>query len=194
MVSVRPDSPIRFNVLLTQDRDHAIEHWTRQLPRLLEPMGVHAHLARTGGEAVDLAGRLEVHAAVVDLLTPTQTPGAGAPGGSRSGDRDMPGGLWLLQVLRRRPNRPPVVVVANETYSWRQAQRFLNDALRLGAFSVVNRPVELDSLLQVIRRLVDRRYAGAWPKASGGGPTVSSSPDVFSSPQPGLDTPAEQGD
>ncbi|MFA9477134.1 response regulator [Phycisphaerales bacterium AB-hyl4] len=178
---MRSVNPPRFNVLLTQDRDHAIEHWTRQLPRLLEPQGVHAHLARTGREAVDLATRLDVHAAVVDLLTPADD--------MRSASRDpMPGGLWLLQVLRRKPNRPPVVVVANDAYTLRQAQRFLNEALRLGAFSVINRPVDLDPLLQVIRRLIDRRYAGAWPA---GRTEPNQSNDVFSSSQPKLDKPAD---
>lgn len=181
MVSVRPANPPRFNVLLTQDRDHAIEHWTRQLPRLLEPQGVCAHLARTGREAVELASQLDLHAAVVDLLTPA--------GDTRTASRDpLPGGLWLLQVLRRKPNRPPVVVVANDAYTLRQAQRFLNEALRLGAFSVINRPVELDPLLQVIRRLIDRRYAGHWPA----GRTEPVEPSVrFTSSQPKLDKPAE---
>lgn len=181
MVSVRPANPSRFNVLLTQDRDHAIEHWTRQLPRLLEPLGVQAHLARTGREAVDLAGRLELHAAVVDLLTPADD--------MRSPARDpLPGGLWLLQVLRRKPNRPPVVVVANDAYTLRQAQRYLNEALRLGAFSVINRPVDLDPLLQVIRRLIDRRYAGAWPSGRSEPDQPSSR---FTSSPPKLGKPAD---
>ncbi|MEX0653546.1 MAG: hypothetical protein WD534_08600 [Phycisphaeraceae bacterium] len=190
MVSVRPSNPTRFNVLLTQDRDHAIEHWTRQLPRLLEPQGIHAHLARTGREALDLASRLDLHAAIVDLLTPTG--GTGAAAGQRATTRDpLPGGLWLLQVLRRKPVQPPVVVVSNDFYAWRQADRYLNEALRLGAFSVINRPVELDPLLQVIRRLIDRRYAGTWPAARPPADPTTHPSDVFSSTQPKLDKPAD---
>ncbi|HEX7008623.1 MAG TPA: hypothetical protein VF184_01490 [Phycisphaeraceae bacterium] len=158
MVNVPPrEVSARFNVLLTEDREHAVEHWTQQLPRLLEPMGVQAFLTRTGREALDLASRLEIHAAVVDLLTPAGDPHQPA------GRASYPGGLWLLELLRRLPTYPPVVVVSDGGLSQRQVQRCLNEALRLGAFAVVNRPVEIESLLEVIRRLVDRRYAGGWP-------------------------------
>jgi len=164
MVNVRPQShqepprephpESRFTVLLTEDREHAVEHWTHQLPRLLQPQGVHAYVARTGQEALELAKQVPVHAAVIDLLTPPD---------ERSGGSRSPGGLWLLELLRRSPQRPPVVLVSNPTYSQRQLQRYLNEALRLGAFSVINRPVELEALLESIRRLIDRRYKGTWP-------------------------------
>lgn len=163
MVNVRPESAYRLNVLLTEDREHATEHWTQQLPRLLEPQGIHAVVARTGRDAVNWVEREPTHLAVVDLLTPRDEAG--------DSDENRPGGLWLLEMLRRLPAAPPVVVVSNKSYSLRQAQRFLNEALRLGAFSVVNRPVQIDTLLQVVRRLLDRRYAGGWPgggEAAGG--------------------------
>lgn len=194
MVNVRPQSrEVRFNVLLTEDREHAIEHWTHQLPRLLEPQGVQAYVARTGREALDLAGRLEIHAAVIDLLTPPSDADRAATRG--------PGGLWLLELFRRLPRRPPIVLVSNHAYTPAQAQRLLNEALRLGAFSVINRPVELEALLAVIRRLVDRRYDGAWPArrpAPGeptppppgfrppGTPGTSGGPDISGPSNPGL--------
>lgn len=159
MVDVRPDRKVRFNVLLTEDRERGIEHWTRQLPRLLEPQGFHAYVARTGREALEVAGRNEIHAAVIDLLTPSEDPARGR------GEAD---GLWLMQLLHRLPRRPPVVLVGAPPYGPRQVHRLLNEALRLGVFSVVNRPVELEAMLEVIRRLIDRRYAGTWPPSGGG--------------------------
>ena len=154
-MNVRPSPDTRFTVLLTEDREHAIEHWTHQLPRLLEPQGVQAHVARTGQEALELAKQMPIHAAVIDLLTPANEREANVG--------HKPGGLWLLEVLRRRPDQPPALLVSNPGYSQRLLQRYLNEALRLGAFSVINRPVELEALLEAIRRLIDRRYKGAWP-------------------------------
>ena len=157
MVNVRPHDDTRFNVLLTEDREHASEHWTRQLPRLLRPQGVHAFITQTGQEAVQLIRRCEIHAAVIDLATPMHNDVANTSG---------PGGLWLLDVLRREPNNLPVVVVNSRAGSSREIKRFLNEALRRGAFSVINRPVQLEVLLGIIARVVDRQYDGLWPTHS----------------------------
>ncbi len=147
----------RFNVLLTQDREQHIEHWTSQLPRLMRPLGVEAFVATTGRQALALAEEHQIHAALIDLHTPRGDQ-AGHAGTTGSG-----GGIWLLEVLARRPQRPPVVVVNTRTYTPAAAQRYLNTALRLGAFSVIDQPIELDQLLRVIQRLIDRNYRGQWP-------------------------------
>ena len=155
----------RLKVLLTEDRDHAIEHWTRQLPRLLSPQGVEAIVAKTGQEAIEITRQTDIHAALIDLSTPQDKNNRAM---TVSG---VPGGIWLLEVLSRSPARPPIVIVNSRTFTERQIQRSLNDALRLGAFSVVNQPVQLETLLDVIQRLLDRRYDGAWP-GRGGGETI----------------------
>ena len=45
----------------------------------------------------------------------------------------------------------------------RQVERLLGEALRLGAFSVLNKPVDMNQMLTVFRRLIDRQYHGSWP-------------------------------
>lgn len=160
MINVRLQPPAnapRFNVLLTEDREHAPEHWTRQLPQILAPMGISATIARTGDEAVQVTLDRDIHAAIVDLATP------------RNDTADpTPGGLWVLEVLSRQPNCPPVVVVNSQTYSQRVAQRYLNQALRLGAFSVINRQdhgqINIDAMLNAIRKLIERNYQDHWPQ------------------------------
>jgi CheY-like chemotaxis protein len=154
MVNVRPRFEHRFNVLLTQDRPRAAPHWTDQLSRLLEPQGVVSHVARTAREAIDLAERTELHAAVIDTATPL---------GSSAQPAQGDGGMWLLQLLHRLPNRPPVIIVRMPAFTPSQAERALREALRLGAFSVMDKPVDVEQLLGVFRRLMDKRYHGTWP-------------------------------
>jgi len=157
----------RFNVLLTRDRDREAEHWTSQLPRLMQPLGVRAFLAHTGREALDLFEHHPIHAALIDIATPPQV-------------NAQPDGLWLLQILTRKPNRPPIVIV-NHTYAERRAERLLNEALRLGAFSVINRPQHVEHLLTVIARLVAREYNNYWP------PETPETPEA--SPETSTDSP-----
>ena len=179
--------PARFRVLLTEDRAHADEHWTRQLPVLLRPMGVDALIASSGQQALDLIEDDPIHAAIIDLATPKAARPAAGPGhhaaagvsgdmpggisGGMSGDTSEGGGgggIWLMQVLQRLPNCPPIVVVNSRSYSQRQVQRLLNQALELGAFSVVNRPVRINTLLATFQRLVERAYNNTWPDTTGG--------------------------
>ena len=170
---LRPAGGSRFNVLLTEDRQRPVEHWTRQLPRLVAPLGIHAQLATSAREAAALAEQQLFHAVITDLATPvepasprgdgsgsTEDPASG--GGGTSGGGGEGGGLWLLQVLQRRAQRPPVIVV-NSRATRQQAVRLLNDALRLGAFSVINRPADLHPLLTAIQRLLNRHHQGQWP-------------------------------
>lgn len=156
MLNVRPpqpDSPpsdARFRVLLTEDRARPDEHWTRQVPPLLGPLGVEASIATNSREALAILESTPIHAAVIDLNTP-------AP------QNETGGGLWLMQVIQRLPSRPPVVVVNSQSYSQRQVQRLLNQALELGAFSVINWPVKIDTLLVTFQRLIERAYNNHWP-------------------------------
>ncbi len=169
-------SPARLRVLITRDRAHGGEHWTEQLPRLLEPQGVRSYVASTGREAIDLAGQVVFHAAVIDMGTPVALQGVGGAGGQGSpageGSGGIPGGLWILELFRRMPNPPAAIVVQNPAYSQRQLVQVLEKALRLGAFSVLNKPVGVEQVLDVFRRLLERQYRGGWP----GGPGSSGAP------------------
>lgn len=155
----------RFNVLLTEDRPHAPEHWTAQLPRLLEPQGIAAYVARSGAEAMALVARLEIHAAIIDLATPLEQAPTAKPTLSSEA-----AGLRLLELFHRLPHRPAMVVIHRPAFN-READRLLREALRLGAFSVMHKPIELEQLLAVFRRLLDRHYRGHWPRPSARPPT-----------------------
>ena len=89
------------------------------------------------------------------------------------------GGIWLTELFKRFPDRPSVVIINSPTYTDKQLERLLHEALRLGAFSVMNKPVQLEQLLVVFQRLLDRRYQGVWPAPCGRSP----GPDGTGAPQ-----------
>lgn len=146
----------RLNLLLSYAgwRD---DSWADRLPRLLEPMGVRSHRAATAREATRVIETIPIHIAVVDLALPM-----GAPT-----DRDEEAGPRLLELLARTATRPPTVVV-KRARTIRDDRRELTAALRAGAFAVIDRPDEprdLETMLDVLRRVLTRYYRGRWPGA-----------------------------
>ena len=153
MVNVQPNSPgSRLNLLLSYG-GWRTESWANRLPQLLEPMGIHAWMADSGTEANYLLRSQTVHLAVVDLALPLDAPD--------SADTTE-GGVRLLQLLSRLECPPPTIVVRRPRES-RADARLLNQALKQGAFAVVDRPVQLELMLEVFRRVLSRHYANRWP-------------------------------
>lgn len=120
-------------------------------------MGVHSLRAGTGREAKALIQSNPIHIAVVDL---------GLPLDGSVAEQDLSeGGSRLLELLARLDAPPPTVAVKRQK-SARDDTRELSDALRLGAFAVIDRPSgtrDLELLLEVLRRALSRFYAGRWP-------------------------------
>lgn len=131
------------------------ENFAEQLPRLLEPLGIDCHRCRSGVEATEFLRRAAVHIAIVDLSIPMDPAEA----------RSAPAGPRVLQLLRRLDQPPPTVVVRPPQPNSRESARGLADALRDGAFCVMDGPVRLESLLEVLRRVVRRHYRDHWPAA-----------------------------
>ena len=168
MDTVRPQPVARFNVLLTQDRPRGDEAWFTQLPKLLQPQGVQAFMARSAREALRIAEQQTIHAAVIDLGVPVASetdlddPTGAAhrlPHGSGFARTE----LWLLELFRRLPRRPPIVVLRQPAGDRQAAQRMLGEALRLGAFTVMDKPVNVERVLATFQRLLERQYRGQWP-------------------------------
>lgn len=160
-------APDRLNLLLSAGgavawRD---ESWADCLPRLLEPMGVKTWRVRSGREAAAVIRSTTVHIALVDLALPLDpsdptdparpvAPGAGGPA--------TEGGARLLELLARL-DCPPTTVVVKRGRTHREDARTLGAALHAGAFAVLERPVQLETALEVIRRILTRRHCGRWP-------------------------------
>jgi DNA-binding NarL/FixJ family response regulator len=139
------------------------EAWVDRLPRLLSPMGVVSHRANSGEQASRVIRSLEIHLAIVDLALPLTEPNS--PREAERAPELAEGGTRLLELLARLPAPPPVVAVARHRTS-RGDARDMSEALKWGAFAVVNRPQrggDVEMVLDVIKRCVERHYRGRWP-------------------------------
>jgi DNA-binding NtrC family response regulator len=144
----------RLNVLIT-DRG---QRWSSQLPRLLEPQGVRSFPVASADEALDLIHATPIHVAVVDLFIDSDPDHTPSP-------QRLPGGLKLLQIIQRIDRRPPAVMIVRSRHFDPRVDDFvLNEALRLNAFSVLDQPVELEQMLSVLRRALERYFHGQWPE------------------------------
>ena len=158
----------RLNLLLTYGgwRENA---FADQLPILLERFGIQCFRAESGDEATDVIRRIHMHIAVIDLSIPMH------PVSRRSGDatgasdaeviHSEPAGGRVLQLLKRLDQPPPTIVVRPRQPDPAESSRTLADALRDGAFAVLDDPVPIESMLQVLERVVRRHYRDHWPAA-----------------------------
>lgn len=162
--SDRPAGRPRLNLLLSYGgwRDQPA---TDQIARLLEPMGIRSLRAESGEEAGRIIETITIHIAVVDLSIPLQESSASRAGSTAAPATPAPGGLRILQLLRRLDQPPPTVVVRPPQPGLRENARGLAAALREGAFAVLDRPVHLETMLKTMQRVLRRHYADNWPAA-----------------------------
>ncbi len=110
------------------------QDWRDALEQLIGPRWLRTYQARDDRELLQVIGSGVADAAVLD---DSAALGLDA--------------LRLLRMIRRVNAVVPVVVVTAHT-----ERRWLEDALRLAAFSVVIRPLELEELLRQIQRVMAR--------------------------------------
>ena len=142
----------RLNLLLTCGswrEDSPI----RQLPQLLGPFGIRSLTAKNGEEAVRMIENSDIHIAIVDLAIPL----------TEGSLHRRPGGERVLQLLRRLQPQPPTIVIRPRQSSARESARSLARSLQEGAFTVVDRPAVLETLLDALHRALRRHYADRWP-------------------------------
>jgi len=137
------------------------DSWADRMAALLEPMGVTSLKARTARQAEQVIRTSPVHVAVVDLGLPLDF---GAPSDE--------GGCRILDLLQRLSSPPPVVVVRSPRAT-PEMRRDMCAALRHDAFAVVDRrSADVELMLKVLQRCMERFYHGRWP---GGGPHAPNS-------------------
>lgn len=142
----------RLNLLIA-DGAWQDDSFAKQLPPLLSPLGVRCMAARSAAEADRLARQQSVHIAVIDISI---------PGDDRLGSQEA-AGARVIELLRRMQRPPAMVVVRPKTPSLREHRQGLVEALAWGAFAVVDRPVGVEALLNVLHAVVARRFGDRWP-------------------------------
>ncbi len=107
------------------------------LRTLLGPRVLRMYNVANQGDLLEVVRFGQADAAVVD---------------SEADDRES---LQTLRMIRRVNAALPVVLVAQQV-----SRRFLEDALRLAAFSVAHKPLEREELLIQVRLIIERYHRG----------------------------------
>jgi len=141
------------------------DSWADNMECLLRPLGVQSMRARTARQAEQVIRGQAIHIAVVDLGMPMDMPGASCSRRADASHTDE-AGFRILDLLRRLDSPPPTVIVRS-TRSSREASRDLAAALRFDAFAVVDRTsADVELMLKVLQRSMERCYQGRWPASS----------------------------
>ncbi len=119
------------NVLL----DSAHWAWPRAVEEIFQPRGVNALVAHSSGDLVQLVGNNRIHLAILD-----------------SGREEL-GGLQTLRLIRRQDQLVPCIMLAQTS-----DKHLLSEALNLGAFCVVTKPVDMQLLAGQVNRLFLKYY------------------------------------
>jgi DNA-binding NtrC family response regulator len=130
MVSTATRSGKPFSLLVTGEA----ESWLPALEQIVGRQVLIARKVTDDHELLEVVSRGTADAAVLDDAAEWRL--------------DV---LQLLRMIRRLDAVLPVVVVTS-----RRDRRWMERALRLAAFSVVTRPLELEELLRQIARMMQR--------------------------------------
>ena len=130
MMLTRERNRVPFNLVVTGEA----QSWLPALHQIVGAEVLAPKLVHDDRELLDVVGSGEADAAVLDDAAQWRLDA-----------------LQLLRMIRRVNRTLPVVVVTG-----RRDRHWLEDALRLTAFSVVTRPLELEELLRQIARMMRR--------------------------------------
>ena len=108
--------------------------WPRALKEIFQPRGVNLLVADSAGEFVNVIEQKRVHAAIVDIDSKA-------------------GGLATIRIIRMDYPLLPCIVLSSKT-----GESTLIKALKLDVFSIINKPVDMNVLLDLLNRLFIKRY------------------------------------
>jgi len=110
--------------------------WPQAVTEIFHPHGINAILADSSGDIVRLITHNKIHLAILDEAL------------------DEFSGIQTLRTIRNHDRQVPCILLAQQVN-----QRLLAQALRLGVFSVIDKPVDISLLAENIKRLFFKNYA-----------------------------------
>jgi DNA-binding NtrC family response regulator len=121
------------NVLASQ----ADWDWPLALRDIFRPRGVNLLVADSTNDIVNVLRHRRIRTTIVDT-------GPGAPGA----------GLWTLKIIRMEQPLMPCILLASGI-----TEMMLEEALQLDAFSVIDKPVDMNILKDQLNRLFVKKYS-----------------------------------
>jgi len=125
--------------LLTTRQDWG---WPTAVRDIFQPRGVNLLVADGVDQFVNVLRHRRVQATIVDTdpALPSATQG-------------RPAGLWTLRIIRIEYPLMPCILLASNA-----SENMLEEALQLDAFSVIDKPVDMEILKDQLDRLFVKRY------------------------------------
>jgi len=108
--------------------------WPTALRDIFEPRGVNLLVAESTGELVNVIEQMRIHTTIVDM------------------DSEI-GGLTAIKVIRMDYPLLPCVLLTNEA-----DEGILSKALELEVFGVIDKPVDMSILRELLNRLFIKKY------------------------------------
>lgn len=124
--------PVNVNVLIG-NTDWA---WPQAVEQIFRPCGINALVANTSDEMVRVIDNNKIHLALLDMAFDELT------------------GIQTLEIIRKHNRLLPCILLARHI-----DQRLLSEALRLDAFSVMSKPIDINRLREQLNRLFLKYYA-----------------------------------
>lgn len=109
--------------------------WPEALRNLFKPRGVNLMVAENVNEFVHVIGRTRIHATIVDM------------------DSEKSNGLATIKVIRMDYPLQPCILLTSKV-----DQDVLGKALKLDVFGVIDKPVKMEILHQLLDRLFVKKY------------------------------------
>ena len=109
--------------------------WPEALRELFKPRGVNLMVAENPGDFVNIIARRRIHTTIVDM------------------DSERSNGLATVKIIRMDFPLLPCILLTTQA-----DQDVLGKALQLDVFGVIDKPVNMNILHQLLHRIFVKRY------------------------------------